>query len=175
MRKFLTCTMAVALMFVSAPASSAKIITEAGVPSRATRLENRLEHATHLIDQLNENNRRLHRYIKRMRQRVIAASTPPTPTPTTSSAATSSGGIVSDTEAATLLRNAGFPESAISTMIGYMHRESGGDPTATNSSSGACGLWQMYPCPGPQALDPQTNANMAYAKYAASGFSPWGG
>jgi hypothetical protein len=64
----------------------------------------------------------------------------------------------------------------ISTMVYYASRESGYCPGAINSSSGACGLWQLYPCSGGSAwLDPATNARLAYQKYAASGFSPWGG
>lgn len=70
----------------------------------------------------------------------------------------------------------GFPSEAIPTMLGYIDRESGGDPSAINSSSGACGLLQLYPCYGGSAwLDPMTNLRLAYQKYQASGFSPWGG
>lgn len=73
-------------------------------------------------------------------------------------------------------RGAGFPESAIPTMVAYADRESGFCPGAINASSGACGLWQLYPCYGGAAwLDPATNAALAYDKYAASGFAPWGG
>jgi hypothetical protein len=70
------------------------------------------------------------------------------------------------------LRAVGFPESAIPTMLYIIDRESGGDPNAVNSSSGACGLTQLYPCP-PGGLDPMTNLRYAYQKYLASGFSPW--
>jgi hypothetical protein len=72
-------------------------------------------------------------------------------------------------------RGAGFPEWAIPTMVGYAGRESGFNAHAVNLSSGACGLWQLYPCPGLAYLDPATNAAGAYAKFLASGFSPWGG
>jgi hypothetical protein len=42
-----------------------------------------------------------------------------------------------------------------------------------NSSSGACGLFQLFPCPGPEALGPMVNAQLAYLKYEASGLAPW--
>lgn len=175
MRKVLTCSMVLALMAMATPVS-ANVVGEVGTVSRSVHLEHRLARVQHRLDQLSANNNRLHRLIERIQRRTIPK---PTPTPTSHTSSTSSapysGGFVSDAEAASLLRNAGFPESAISTMIYYMHRESSGDPSATNSSSGACGLWQMYPCPGPSAYDPQTNANMAYAKYQGAGFAPWGG
>lgn len=93
------------------------------------------------------------------------------PSPTYSSY---TGGCLSDTQVAGYLRAAGFPESAISTMLYYSHRESGNCPGAINSSSGACGLFQIYPAQ-PGCTDPATNARLAYEKYQASGFSPWGG
>jgi hypothetical protein len=48
----------------------------------------------------------------------------------------------------------------------------GGEAVAGGS---ACGLFQLYECPGPQALDPATNAALAFEKYQASGLAPWGG
>jgi soluble lytic murein transglycosylase-like protein len=83
-------------------------------------------------------------------------------------------GSLTAAQVASYARGAGFPESVIPTMVAIAARESGFNPGAINSSSGACGLWQMYPCPGSEALNPATNAAMAYAKYAASGLSPWG-
>lgn len=68
----------------------------------------------------------------------------------------------------------GFPSSVIPTMLYIIDRESGGNPNAINSSSGACGLTQLYPCYGGSAwLDPMTNLRLAYQKYQASGLSPW--
>jgi soluble lytic murein transglycosylase-like protein len=83
-------------------------------------------------------------------------------------------GVLMAFQVAEYARGAGFPEPVITTMVAIAWRESRFNPGAINSSSGACGLWQMYPCPGPEALNPATNAAMAYAKYAASGLSPWG-
>lgn len=85
-------------------------------------------------------------------------------------------GCLSASEIASLARGAGFPEELISTMVAIAYRESHYCPSAINSSSGACGIWQMYPCPGPEALDPATNAAMAYQKYVGAGYSlsPWG-
>lgn len=71
-------------------------------------------------------------------------------------------------------RAAGFPEHIITTMVAIAWRESSFDPGAINPSSGACGLWQMYPCPGSHALNPSVNAAMAFAKYQAGGLAPWG-
>jgi hypothetical protein len=93
--------------------------------------------------------------------------------------ASSSGGCLSDAQIAAYARGAGFPESVIPTMV-YIaaHRngtgESGGCPGAINPSSGACGLWQIYP-PQYGCTDPAQNAAMAFAKYQAAGLSPWGG
>ena len=70
------------------------------------------------------------------------------------------------------LRAVGFPESVIPTMLYIIQRESGGDPSAMNAS-GACGLLQIYPYQE-GCLDPMTNLQMGYAKYQASGLSPWG-
>lgn len=51
-----------------------------------------------------------------------------------------------------------------------IERESGGDPWATNSSSGACGLFQLYPCP-PGGYDIATNVALAWGKYVGGGYS----
>ena len=99
-----------------------------------------------------------------------------TPSPTTSPPAPSySGGILSEAEVAGYLRAAGFPESVIPTMVAIAWRESRFNPRAVNPSSGACGLWQLYPCPGSEALGPMVNAELAYAKFRAAGLAPWGG
>jgi len=77
-------------------------------------------------------------------------------------------------QVAAFARGAGFPDWAIDEMVYYASRESGFMPGAINSSSGACGLWQIYPAQ-PGCTDPAANAAMAYAKFKASGFAPWGG
>lgn len=68
---------------------------------------------------------------------------------------------------------AGGRPGAAATMASIAIAESGGDPKAHNPS-GATGLWQILgnPFPG-NAFDPLTNAEMAVAKYNASGFYPW--
>lgn len=124
---------------------------------------------------------------------AAAAAATPDPAPSSSSptySTSSEGGRLSDAQVASYLRGAGFPETAIDRMIYYAHRESGNCPTAVNGLLGcpsygaaaaaladgsACGLWQIYTCPGPDALDPARNAALAYSKYQSSGFSPWGG
>ena len=94
------------------------------------------------------------------RRQEARAATPPLPT--------------SDGSWADELASVGFPSSAIPTMLYIISRESGGDPSAVNPTSGACGLTQLWPCPGPGALDPITNLRYAFAKYQAAGFAPWG-
>lgn len=83
-------------------------------------------------------------------------------------------GALTSAQVASYARGAGFPESVIPTMVSIAYRESNWIPTAVNLSSGACGLWQLYPCPGIAYLEPARNAAGAYAKYQASGLSPWG-
>jgi hypothetical protein len=59
-------------------------------------------------------------------------------------------------------------------MVDIAWGESRFNPEATNPDSGACGLWQLYPCPGSHAYNPATNAALAYAKYSNGGLSHWG-
>lgn len=90
-------------------------------------------------------------------------------------------GCLSSEQVASYARGAGFPESAVPTMVHIvMDHESGGCPGAVNGGGSAyaggpaCGLTQLYPCPGPEALNPATNMAYAFQKYqAAGGFSPW--
>lgn len=93
---------------------------------------------------------------------------------TTTDYSSYSGGVLSADQVASYARAAGFPESVIGTMVDIAWDESRFDPGAVNGSSGACGLWQMYPCPGSEALNPATNAAMAYYKYTHGGLSHWG-
>lgn len=82
-------------------------------------------------------------------------------------------GALSAAQVASYARGAGFPEAVVPMMVRIAFRESRFDPGAVNSSSGACGLWQIYPAV-PGCLNPATNAALAYAKYQASGLAPWG-
>ena len=90
-------------------------------------------------------------------------------------------GVLTAEQVAGYVRRAGFPSSLVATMVSIIFRESGGDPHAVNPSSGACGLTQLYPCPGSSALDPMTNLFYAREKCladVAAGYSclrPWGG
>jgi hypothetical protein len=54
--------------------------------------------------------------------------------------------------------------------LSVIYAESGGDPWATNPSSGACGLFQLLPCPG---YDIATQLAHAWAKYVDGGHSFW--
>jgi hypothetical protein len=105
---------------------------------------------------------------------VLAPEPSPTPQPVPTGAV--GGGLywLTATQVASYARGAGFPESVIPTMVAIAYRESHYNAHAVNLSSGACGLWQLYPCPGIAYLDPATNAAGAFAKYQASGLAPWG-
>ena len=72
---------------------------------------------------------------------------------------------------------AGFRGADLAVAVALVYPESGGDPGAIQKGQPAAttgwGLWQITPG-GPELLDPQANANAAFAKYkAANGFSPW--
>lgn len=112
-----------------------------------------------------------------------------TPTPSPAPAPVSTGSLyLTADQVASYARQAGFPSWAISTMVGYAARESNfcptavypghcGEPSYAYAGGPACGLWQLFRCPGPQALNPLVNAELAYVKFHAAGdsFSPWGG
>jgi len=83
-----------------------------------------------------------------------------------------STGCLSGAQIASYATGAGFPADVVPTMVSLAFRESGGCPGAINDTSGACGLWQIYP-PQYGCTDPAANAAMAYAKYQAAGLSPW--
>lgn len=135
------------------------------------------------VPRLKEHRREVREVRKARREAAAAASIEPTPT---YSSSTSVSGCLSDEAIASYARAAGFPESVIPTMV-YIaaHRngtgESGGCPGAVNgggeayAGGPACGLWQLWPCPGPAALDPAVNAAGAYEKYVDAGYSlsPW--
>ena len=59
----------------------------------------------------------------------------------------------------------------VCTALRIMNCESGGDMFATNSSSGACGLFQHLPCQ--HNGDQEANTALAYAKYEGRGWQPW--
>src|SRR5439155_10685572 len=109
-------------------------------------------------------------------QPVTTTWTPP-PTPPASTQV--KAGALTATQVASYARAAGFPESVIPTMVAIAWRESNWCPTAVYgygcageghayAGGPSCGLWQLYPCPGPSYLDPAINAAGAYAKYVAS-------
>lgn len=128
------------------------------------------------IEQLEQRRAYLHRYIVRLRNND---STPTASSSASYSSSPSISGCLSDSQIAEYARSAGFPESVIPTMVDIAaHRgpsgtgESGGCPWKINSTSGACGLWQIYPAQ-PGCTDPATNARLAYEKYRKAGLSPW--
>jgi len=118
-------------------------------------------------------------------QGVLASPSPVAQSPASYAPAPTGASYLSAEQVASYARAAGFPESAISTMVGFAARESHFCPSAVNpghcpgwayvrSGGSACGLWQLYPCYGGAAwLDPMANARAAYTKWLSSGFSPW--
>jgi hypothetical protein len=79
--------------------------------------------------------------------------------------------------------NAGFSGSSLQTAVAIALAESSGNPNVVGDTNltpgGSVGLWQINLAAHPQysaadLLDPQANANAAFALYQASGgFSPW--
>ena len=83
--------------------------------------------------------------------------------------------------------SAGFSGEDLITAVAIALAESSGNPNSYNpeisagapAGEGSYGLWQIYLYMHPEyagmnLYDPQTNANAAYAIYAAAGgFSPW--
>ena len=92
--------------------------------------------------------------------------------------------IVSDLQIAQMMRNAGFPASAIPTGVAIVHAESGANPQAVNhaNTNGTqdYGLFQINSVHS-QLLqagnwsNPQSNVNMAYQvwKNAGGKWTPW--
>lgn len=84
---------------------------------------------------------------------------------------------------ASLARQAGFPESAIPTMVAIAMAESGGNPNAYGDVSigGSKGLWQIYTKAHPDLdqkynlFDPMQNALAAFQVWQNAGgsFTPW--
>lgn len=79
--------------------------------------------------------------------------------------------------------NAGFTGGDLVLAVAIAYGESSGNPNATNTTppDNSYGLWQININAHPEydatsLLDPQTNANAAFAIYSAAGnsFSPWG-
>lgn len=180
MRKGLVLLVAAALLMATGTEATAKKWWQVETDSATTA-----EVRGVFVDRLREHRRdvrlhlaKVHRAAVEARQAAAAAAAALEATHDTWTAPTASdySGCLSADQVAGYARGAGFPEDAIATMVAYAYRESHYCPGAVNSSSGACGLWQLYPCYGGSAwLDPSTNARYAYAKYAASGFAPWGG
>lgn len=97
-------------------------------------------------------------------------------------------GNLSASQIATYAQNAGFSGVDLVTAVAIALAESGGNPQAYNPETkagaapgqGSYGLWQIYLTAHPEdagsnLYDPQTNANEAYAIYAAAGgsFRAW--
>lgn len=150
----LTCVIA---SCVIAPSTNAKVISEGGA-SQPIKVHHRV--ATHAMP---------------INVGIKATPTPsPAPPPSYASSFLSAGAV------ADYARQAGFPEVLIPTMVAIAYRESHFNPRAVNSSSGACGLWQLYPCISQTYLQPQANAWGARQKCLASiaagsdCLRPWG-
>lgn len=104
----------------------------------------------------------------------------PTPEPTAPATEGGSGEIPRYTgggSPAEWMAAAGIAESDWGYVDYVVSRESGWNPNATNSSSGACGLVQALPCskvPGGNGYDPV--ANLIWANgYATGRYGSWAG
>lgn len=103
---------------------------------------------------------------------------------------TGGAGKLTALQLAQLAANAGFSGCDLPVAVAIALAESGGNPNEYNpesaakggtpSGKGSYGLWQIYtkvhPCWTPaQLVDPQSNANAAFAVYQAAGntFKPW--
>lgn len=111
-----------------------------------------------------------------------AEELPPEPEPVveTTQSSASSGSIPMYTgggSPAEWMAAAGIPESDWGYVDYVVSHESGWNPNATNSSSGACGLVQALPCskvPGGNGYDPV--ANLIWANgYAIGRYGSWAG
>lgn len=158
--------------------------------ARLHRIEARRERRLERRQERREERRQAHLAAQQAAQEAAQAAASPTPASTPApSYSSSSGGAsyISPDAVASMMRSAGFPESVIPYFINtIIPRESGFCPTAVYpghcgdvslfvAGGPACGLFQLYTCPGPQAADPATSVAYAYAKYKSSGLSPWGG
>jgi hypothetical protein len=97
---------------------------------------------------------------------------------------TGGGGTLSAAAIAQYAANAGFAGEDLLTAVAVALAESGGNPTIVGdiniTPGGSIGLWQINLRWHPEynaeeLLDPQSNANAAYAIYKAAGnsFKPW--
>jgi len=158
-------------------ATAALVALAVGVSAKAApitpqlvQLERKIEWQQHHIRQLEHRRAYLHRYIQHLRHPSVH---------TTSASTSYSPGVMSAAQVASDLRLVGFPEYSISQMVAIIYRESRFNPRAVNGGGAAypggpaCGLTQLFPCPGPGALDPITNLRYALLKFKASGFAPW--
>ncbi|MDN3494512.1 transglycosylase SLT domain-containing protein [Planococcus sp. APC 4015] len=109
----------------------------------------------------------------------------PTPTPTPTAKAKAATGATAPRAApapysgggspAEWMSAAGIPESDWGYVDYIISKESGWNPNATNRSSGACGLVQVYPCSKlPNAYDPVVNLTWANG-YANGRYGSWAG
>jgi len=96
-----------------------------------------------------------------------------TPAPTPAPPVAYPAGVLTSSQVAALASEAGWPPELIPQVVAIASRESGLDPRAVNASSGACGLMQLNPCPGPEALDPLGNLLLARSKCLAA-LAYWG-
>lgn len=156
---------------------------EAPTPAMAA-LQRRVTWDAQRIRNLQQRRAYLHRYIQKLRAPTPVAA----PATSTSTSSVASGPLyISEAEAASAMRAAGFSEDVIAWFnSGIIDRESGYCPTAVYpghcgdvslfvAGGPACSLFQLFRCPGPQAADPYVAARYAYAKFQHQGYGAWGG
>ena len=102
---------------------------------------------------------------------------PSRPTATVRASGQGMGNQGSDVERWRGLVAAHFPANAVNTMLCLMRYESGGNPNATNPSSGAAGLLQVMPFwwdhYGGDRYDPDTNIRVARLIWDQQGYGAW--
>jgi hypothetical protein len=80
-----------------------------------------------------------------------------------------------------LARDSGWTKDCLPTLCYVIYRESRGNPSARNSSSGAAGLLQFMPqwytggwsLPAFDPYDPTENLKMGWRLYKQQGWTPW--
>lgn len=102
----------------------------------------------------------------------------PPPSPTVPVGIYTDTGPLSAEQVAALAGRAGWPAELVDDVVAIAWRESRNDPHAVNVTSGACGLMQLYPCPGPEAMAPLGNLLLARSKCLAASvrgdcLDPW--
>ncbi len=80
--------------------------------------------------------------------------------------------VVTPEQAVGFLKNAGATQGEAAQLLSVIPGESGWNAAAVNASSGACGLWQIFP-PEPGCDNPAQAAVIALRKLRTQGLGAW--